>query len=362
MLHLQNTTQSDIQKEKEALVTPLFCEPDTLNIGDQCHHSTEISDYATQEITTMNQGFIRIPRSVLTNPAYKSFSPQQKIVVQKLFELAAYHKQQIYIGEEIVEIEPYQLFYSIRYLVDACNDGVRLSEHHVIKNDVERILKVLGSQTIIRQEVRHGRTLITLLCLMDCDKENSLTQTGTQTKHRQNTDKTQTNTKKEKKEKKEKTNTPRAERASSADALELANSLFSSIQKWKPNFLTPDLNKWGIDLDKMLKTYPKERILSVVTWLPESEFWRKNILSPSKLHKQFERLESEVQSYQNSLHSKKNIQFFMECKKDNPELLKHAILKGNYILFGNTGKDLSIGMNHKAFEQAFLGILGARYA
>lgn len=370
MLHLHNTAKNDIKKEKEVIRPPLeeleFSPSSSSESGNTTSRDeliiAESLVKSTKEISAMSNGFIRIPRSFLQDSAIQSLPIKQYVLLMKLIELAAWKDINIFCEGKYVLVQRNQVFYSLRYIVESHNECKRHPEDHVSKNDVERLIRKLVTLNFVRQEVRQRRMLLTLCFLDVLDEKNCFNETTCETPVRQDRDNFETNKKKEKKEKKEKniTRAPRA--APSADALALAEALFSSIQKWKPNFLSPDMQKWGHEMQKILKNYSQDRILSVVAWLPENDFWRKNVLSPSKLHKQFERLETEIQSDATTLQTKKNIKFFMECKKDNPELLKHALLKGNYIIFGNTGKDLSINMSPNAFEEAFLNILGARYA
>lgn len=246
-----------IQKEKEVLVTPLFYESDTNPIGDLRHHSIEISDRSTKEISTMNQefeGFIQIPRSILKHPAYKAFSPKQKVALQKIIELAIYTKDphKVYISNDVVLIHRNQVFHSLRYIVDACNDGIRLSQHRVSKNDVEKILKIFLLHELVRQEVRHDRLLLTLSFLDESDKKNYSSKTASQTEVRQKLDRSQTNKNKENKYKKEKED-KYAEAEN--DALPLANakavlSLFFCFSSFRFHGISQHL------LDLWKKAYP----------------------------------------------------------------------------------------------------------
>jgi hypothetical protein len=350
---------SDIQKEKEALITPLFCEPDNDTIGDRHDSIIDISDCSTKEIS-MNQGFIKIPRSLLQDPRFDTLSAKQIRVLLKLIELACYREQTVSVAEHLIILKPGQLLYSLRYIVEACKCSGRGPKDNVSKNDVERLLNFLELIGKLRQELRHKRLLITLTFLDDCELEKNETETQTETKLRQQRDKTETNTKKEKKDKKEKDNTRASRAEPSADALELARFLFSSIQKWKPNFKKPNEKRWGIEFDKCLKHYSKDRILSVLAWLPENDFWRGNVMCPSKLLKQMERLEVDKEKSVQDLSVKKNIEFVIECKKANPDLLKRLIIKSTYVINESTSKDLSFKMQHEAFKEAFLHIAGGK--
>jgi len=96
--------------------------------------------------------------------------------------------------------------------------------------------------------------------------------------------------KKEKKEKKEK-NYP-------ADSVErrLAEVLLDLILEAKPDFRRPDLNRWAVEIDRMIRLDGRtpERIEAVIRWCRADAFWQSNILSTTKLRKHFDRLELQM--------------------------------------------------------------------
>ena len=110
------------------------------------------------------------------------------------------------------------------------------------------------------------------------------------TNARQTDDKQTTTNKKEKKEKKEK-NYP-------ADSVEwrLAEMLLDLILEAKPDFRRPDLNRWAVEIDRMIRLDGRrpERIEAVIRWCRADAFWQSNILSTAKLRKHFDRLELQM--------------------------------------------------------------------
>jgi hypothetical protein len=81
-----------------------------------------------------------------------------------------------------------------------------------------------------------------------------------------------------------------------AIALSLASFLLEQIRRNKPDFQEPNLKVWGKDFDLMIRRDKRgpDRIKEVVSWVQADSFWYKNILSPGKLRKQFDRLELEM--------------------------------------------------------------------
>jgi hypothetical protein len=79
--------------------------------------------------------------------------------------------------------------------------------------------------------------------------------------------------------------------------LELSNLLLEEIRRNKPDLKGPDLQAWSRDFSLMIRRDGRDpdRIKKVISWVQADSFWYKNILSPSKLRKQFDRLEMESQ-------------------------------------------------------------------
>lgn len=99
--------------------------------------------------------------------------------------------------------------------------------------------------------------------------------------HRPTTNKNQ---KKEKKEKKYPCN---------SDELRLSELLLSLIVAKKPDFRRPDVQRWAVQIDRMIRLDGRtpERIEAVIRWCRRDPFWSKTILSTIGLRMQFDRLE-----------------------------------------------------------------------
>ena len=82
----------------------------------------------------------------------------------------------------------------------------------------------------------------------------------------------------------------------SSDELRLAQLLLEKIRHNKPTLKEQNLQNWAKDIDLMIRRDGRtpERIHEVISWCQDNEFWWKNVLSTSKLRKQFDRLEAEM--------------------------------------------------------------------
>lgn len=68
--------------------------------------------------------------------------------------------------------------------------------------------------------------------------------------------------------------------------------LLDYILEHLPGFKRPDLQKWSLTIDRMIRLDNRdpEEIKKVITYAQEDEFWRSNILSADKLRKQYDTL------------------------------------------------------------------------
>ena len=84
--------------------------------------------------------------------------------------------------------------------------------------------------------------------------------------------------------------------------LELAEYLYKLIKKDNPAwYVKPNWNEWADDIRKlnMIDKRTIEQIKWMIDWVQNNDFWKKNILSPGKLRKQFNKLVVEAKYEQN---------------------------------------------------------------
>lgn len=154
--------------------------------------------YKHNGVLMENLGYFIIPRSVTSDPRYKSARLKYQKVLHVLFENVAFAPTTHAIGVEVIPIAIGQFCVSVRGLMDLCNDGVKYKEDMVDKNIIERASHFWRRCGFMRQEVRHGKILITITVPDFYDRYKKKTETEPETKPRQNRD-----TKEEDKELKE---------------------------------------------------------------------------------------------------------------------------------------------------------------
>ena len=88
--------------------------------------------------------------------------------------------------------------------------------------------------------------------------------------------------------------------------LKLAELLYKQIQNNLPNYKEPDLEKWANEFRLIMERDKREgkEIQNLIIKTQNDNFWKKNILSPSKLRKQYDRLviefEDDIEAKQKS--------------------------------------------------------------
>lgn len=79
-----------------------------------------------------------------------------------------------------------------------------------------------------------------------------------------------------------------------SDSIEirLSRLLFSKIRERNQKQKEPNFQSWGNEIDKMLRVDKRssEEIEAIILWSQADDFWQNNILSTSKLRKQFDSL------------------------------------------------------------------------
>lgn len=78
----------------------------------------------------------------------------------------------------------------------------------------------------------------------------------------------------------------------------LAELLFSLMRVNNPNVKEPNMQVWAKDFDFIMRVDGRDhgKVKELVEWSQGDQFWMKNILSPAKLRKQFDRLTLEMNS------------------------------------------------------------------
>ena len=135
-----------------------------------------------------SESFVKLPRELLENPLWMDLRMTYQKVFLTILQHCCYQDRDFSINHNLVRIKKGQLCASIRGIVDLCNKGVRFKEDLIDKNIVERSVSLFIQLQLVRQEVRHGKTVLSILLPGYYEQEENETETGSETKVRQNRD------------------------------------------------------------------------------------------------------------------------------------------------------------------------------
>jgi hypothetical protein len=106
----------------------------------------------------------------------------------------------------------------------------------------------------------------------------------------------------------------------------LAFRLYQKILDNHPDYTLPNLQSWADDIRKLVELDGKksENVEKVIDWVQQHDFWYKNILSASKLRKQYDRLVIEIRAE----HKKKQHNNKEQKSEDLREKLRKEVEHG----------------------------------
>ena len=92
-----------------------------------------------------------------------------------------------------------------------------------------------------------------------------------------------------------------------SNQIRFASFLFSEIRRRKPDYKEPNLQRWAVHIDRMIRLDKRkpETITRVIIWCQQDDFWQNNILSTDKLRKHFDRLELQMNKGQKETFAEK---------------------------------------------------------
>ncbi len=139
-------------------------------------------------MSTKSNNFIQIPRSLLEHPTVKAAPFPQKWLLITIIQHACFLPCQIDDHQTIIDLQPGQLCCSFRQLADWSGSD---------KNNIERGIARFSKVQILRHEVRHKKSIITITHTDTYDLIKQYSETGNETKVRQERDKSETQKDKE---------------------------------------------------------------------------------------------------------------------------------------------------------------------
>ncbi len=239
------------------------------------------------------EGWIKLHRKMMDNPIVCKDSDH--IAVWMYLLLNATHKEYpvLFAGEKIT-LQKGQLITGRQTI----SSKIKISE-----SKVQRILKSFESEQQIEQQKSNKNRLISILSwheYQECEQQNEqqLNNKRTTTEQQVNTNKNVKNIKNDKNVENKDIKTSRHKQVYDPNSIPYrsANYLFKKIVEINPTVKTPNFQKWSDDMRLLIENDKREpkHVAEVIDWIFNDSFWRTNILSPAKLRKQFDAIDTKM--------------------------------------------------------------------
>ncbi|MEY8192979.1 Replication protein O [Peribacillus simplex] len=251
------------------------------------------------------QGWIKLHRQIQDHWLYqenRKFSKYEAWL--DLLMMVNHEDKKVVIGSEVIEVKRGQRITSIRKLCDKWGWS---------NTKVTQFLILLQNEGMIHLKSDNKKTLITInnYDFYQSNEDKKATQNRHGNDEKQTQKHTNKNDKELKNEKKDKKSSSRKSEIYDEESIpfQLSLRLLKNIRKNNAEFKEPNLQKWSADFRFMLERdkRTKEQVAYLIDWCQQDSFWKSNILSPSKLRKQYDHLIIKIKSEKGK---KKSVQDF----------------------------------------------------
>lgn len=252
-------------------------------------------------------GWIKVYRDLLDKPIWIESTPEQKTILITILMMVNHHKKEWEWQGKPYHVKPGQVVTSLDSIAQKCGKGVSVQNIRTALNRFEKY-------EFLTNESTNKNRLITIVNWgFYQQNEDELTSKSTSSQQIFNKQLTTNKNDKELKNGKEDINlSSRKCKAYDEESIpyQLSLRLFKNIRKNNPAFKEPNLQKWSDDFRLMMErdNRTEEQITYLINWCQQDSFWKSNILSPSKLRKQFDLLIIKVTSEKQG--KKKSVQEF----------------------------------------------------
>ena len=229
----------------------------------------------------MKKGFIAVHRKMLDNPVVCKDTEHMAVWMYLLLN-ATHTNYDVFFQGERITLKPGQLLTGRKSI--AAQLGVNESK-------VQRILKLFEIEQQIEQQTSNQNRLVSIVRWEDYQRneqqiEQQMNNKRTTNEQRMNTN---NNVNKVNKVKKEDSSKTLEKFHADTEEYKLADYLYKKILENDPKTKKPKLHTWAEHIDKLIRIDDRspEDIEMVIDYVTEDDFWQSNILSTSKLRKQF---------------------------------------------------------------------------
>jgi hypothetical protein len=245
-------------------------------------------------------GWIKLHRAIMKSETFSKLTATQRLITIYII-LNANHEDGIWFDKYKnieVPVKRGQLIVSRSKITNEWFKG----DKEITEQKVRTTLKKLEKLSFLTSTSTSNYTLLEVLNYNVYQANQSednqvsnqvLTRSQPSTNQVLTTNKNVKNDKNDKNDKNEKKeNSPKQVYDESSLYFRLSTYFFERILENNPEFKKPDLQKWADDFRLIIERDKRneEQIKQLIDYCQQDSFWKANILSPSKLRKQFDRL------------------------------------------------------------------------
>ncbi|EAG4009492.1 hypothetical protein B9R48_13705, partial [Listeria monocytogenes] len=205
---------------------------------------------------------------------------------------ASFKEREIFLGQQIVKLNPGQFVIGREKLEEAMNIG--LKNKRTALTWWRRLQKLEKAQMLnIKSYNKFSIVTIENWGLYQGNDIENEQQNEQQTNNKRTTDEQQTNTNnKDNKEKKDNKDNNKRQNKFDEVHLSLANLLFELIKKNNPEEREHDLEKWAHDIRIMIEQDKRdaEKVKNAIIWSQKNDFWCGVIKSPKSLRRNYDKM------------------------------------------------------------------------
>lgn len=230
-------------------------------------------------------GYIKLWRKIYDHPLHPINRQREWSGLEALLDLimrawAGDEPKKIWKGNETIEIHRGQLDTTLRELRQRWRWSI---------GKVHSFLKHLETEKTITQKMNRWFTVITIENYDIYNPRNERKMNGKRTENER-----KMNTIEREAMKSNESNDLSPEKKIDEDSIQikLAKLLFKLIQENNPKVKEPNIEKWALEIDYMLRldSRTEKEIEFIICWAQSDPFWKTNILSTAKLREKFDQL------------------------------------------------------------------------
>ncbi|EGN3549591.1 hypothetical protein IHV91_001533 [Listeria monocytogenes] len=205
---------------------------------------------------------------------------------------ASFKEREIFLGQQIVKLNPGQFVIGREKLEEAMNIG--LKNKRTALTWWRRLQKLEKAQMLnIKSYNKFSIVTIENWGLYQGGDIENEQQNEQQTNNKRTTDEQQTNTNnKDNKDKNDNKDNNKRQNKFDEVHLSLANLLFEMIKSNNPEEKVPDVEKWAHDIRIMIEQDKRdaEKVKNAIIWSQKNDFWCGVIKSPKSLRKNYDQM------------------------------------------------------------------------